>query len=157
MSDFVGINISGEKELAAKLARLPLAAQDDGVEAANEKIVKIERKYIPYKHVSVKQAGGWASDKQRRFVMARIRSGEIKVPYHRTQTLSKGWRTYGSGKNQIVANEVAYAPFVKDFKQTRGHLLRGWDIVQNDLKNHFTSILAAFDGGVKKAMKRLGL
>ena len=158
MADFVGIDVRGEKELAAKLEKLPLAAQDAGVEAANQKIISIEKIYAKYRHVSVKQAGGWASDKQRKFVMASIRDGRIKIPYRRTQTLARNWKTYGSGRNQIVANETPYAQYVKDLaKQTMGHMLRGWDVIQTDLKNHMRGIVDAFDGGVKKAIRKLGL
>jgi hypothetical protein len=157
-NNFVGINISGEKFIIERLRLLPEQAQDMGVEAANEKIVNIERKYTPYKYVSVKQSGGWKSEKQRRYVMAAIRDGRIKIPYRRTQTMARGWKTYGSGKNQIVANEVPYAPYVKDIAgQTRGHMLRGWDVVQDDIKNHQPQIVKAFESGVNKAIRKLGL
>lgn len=158
MADFVGIEVIGLKELAARLDKLPEAAQDMGVEEANKKIVYVERMYAQYKYISVKQSGGWKSEKQRRYVMAMLRSGEMKIPYRRTQKLSRGWRTYGAGKTQIVANEVQYAQYVKDLPtQTQGHMLRGWDVIQTDLETHLKGILAAFEGGVKKAIKKLGL
>ena len=158
MSDFIGIDISGDVELAAKLDQLPDNAADFGVEYANEYVLNMQRTYVPYKHVSVAQAGGWKSDKQRRYVMAKIRSGEISVPYNRTQTLRKGWKLVGKGRNQIIANEVSYAKYVKDIRsQSQGHMLRGWEVIPNELRNKAAQILRRFNAGVKAGIKAIGL
>ena len=158
MSELIGIDISGNKELAAKLDKLPAQAADFGVEYANEYILNMQRTYVPYKHVSVAQAGGWKSDAQRRYVMAKIRSGEISVPYNRTQTLRKGWKLVGKGRGQIVANEVDYAKWVKDIRsQSQGHMLRGWEVIPNELRNKAEQIVRRFEAGVKAGMKKLGL
>jgi len=158
MTDFIGIDISGEKEIAAKLDKLPEQAADFGVEYANEYILNMQQTYVPYKYVSVAQTGGWKSDAQRRYVMAKIRSGEISVPYNRTQTLRKGWKLVGKGRNQIVANEVDYAKYVKDIRsQSQGHMLRGWEVIPNELRNRAAQILRRFDAGVKAGIRAIGL
>lgn len=157
-SDFIGIEIIGDKELVERLGKLSPEMQDAGVESANVYVINKERAYIPYKYVSTAQAGGWKSDKQRRYVMAAIRRGEISVPYKRTQELSKKWKVLGTGRNQIIVNEVPYSKWVKDIKtQTQGHMLRGWDVIQDDLRNWSKGILQKFEEGVRKAQKKLGL
>ena len=158
MSDFIGIEITGDKELAERLGKLSPEMQDAGVESANAYVVNKQQAYIPYKYVSVAQSGGWKSERQRRYVMAAIRSGEISIPYSRTQNLRKGWKTLGTGRNQIIVNEVPYSKWVKDIKtQSQGHMLRGWDVIQDDLRNWSKGILQKFEEGVRKAQKKLGL
>lgn len=158
MDNFIGLDIAGSKELADKLDQLPPAAGDAGVESANDYIINVEQTYIPYQHVSISQQGGWASDKQRRYVMARIREGSISVPYRRTQTLRKGWQRLGSGVNQIVVNQVPYAGYVKDIQsQSKGHMLGGWEVWQNEIRERAEEITRRFDAGVDKAMRKLGL
>jgi len=158
MTDFVGVNIAGARELADRINNVPPEAADDGVEAANEYIVNVEQAYAPYAYVSIQQSGGWASERQRRYVMARIREGTISIPYRRTQNLRRGWERIGDGRNQIVVNQVPYAGYVKDIQsQSRGHMLRGWNVIQNDLRERMEEIVRKFDAGVDKALKRLAL
>jgi len=158
MSNFVGVDIAGAKEIEEKLKQIPPEAQDAGVESAKVYIVNFEQAYPPYTYVSIEQAGGWRSEKQRRYVMARIREGSIQIPYARTQTLRKGWRVEGSGRNQIVVNEVEYAPYVKDIQsQAQGHMLRGWGVVQTEIQDRMDEIVRKFDAGVKEALRKLGL
>lgn len=154
--DFVGIDIQGWSEIKTRLDKLPPEAQDAGVESANAYIVKKEQAYIPYKYVSMKQAR--VPLEARRKVAILIRKGIIKVPYRRTQTLRRGWKTVGAGRNQIIVNEVKYAPFVKAIKsQTMGHMLRGWDVIQNDLEKWTQGIVKQFEEGVKRAISNLRL
>lgn len=90
--------------------------------------------------------------------MARIREGTISIPYRRTQNLRRGWERIGDGRNQIVVNQVPYAGYVKDIQsQSRGHMLRGWNVIQNDLRERMEEIVRKFDAGVDKALKRLAL
>lgn len=157
---FIGIDLrtSGLDKAIKDFDELPDAVIDAGTEAANEYIVDMERAYVPYRHVTVAESGGWKSEKQRRYVMARIREGTIKIPYRRTQNLRRGWKTLGYGRNQIVVNEVPYAGWVKDIAtQTQAHMLRGWEVTANDIRNKLGQIVRKFEAGAKKAIKRLGL
>lgn len=72
-SDFIGIDITGDKELAAKLARLPLAVQDTAVEETNIYVVNIMKTYQAYQHI-------WRS---RAFPNLRFTTpiGKVKVGY----------------------------------------------------------------------------
>ena len=61
----------------------------------------------------------WVSEKQRRFVLWAIRTGKIKVPYHRTGAYGWNWRvrrdksvTASEGVAYLLSNKMAYARFV---------------------------------------------
>lgn len=111
--------------------------------------------YVPYKYISVKQAGGWKSDKQRRFVMAMIREGRIDpgVP-HRTGRLQRAWNI-NQDDTKIVNNE-SYAPFVMgNDEQTRGHQLRGWRVVEQVIKNNLKGAFRHANSEIKKWMDKL--
>jgi hypothetical protein len=60
----------------------------------------------------------FVSDKQRRAFFARLRSGEIEVPYRRgtspgSQTLGRRWHIRPSGQiNHVLTNDASYAPLV---------------------------------------------
>ena len=69
---------------------------------------------------------------------ARLRSGEIEVPYHRgrspqSQKLEQSWTitTEANGFRAIVGTNVSYAPLVQDAdKQTQYHAETGWVTAQ---------------------------
>jgi hypothetical protein len=159
MPDFIGIDISGNKEIADKLGGLYAAVADAGVEEANDYIVRAERLYPPYAHIPISAVGGFVSDRQRRYVMAKIASGEITPGRsNRTQRLAQGWGVIGEGVNQIVVNEVDYAPYVVgDREQTQMHMLQNWSITSLFLRERMSEIVRHFDAGVKNAIRKLGL
>ena len=150
MADLVKIYITGYETLYQRLLKLPKEAGDAGVEAANEYIVN-QMKVQPSKPTKPFQ---WTSDKQRRYVMMQISKG---MWTGRTQELRNGWKTEGKGYNQIVINEVPHAQFVQDTNQIIGHKANGWQTVNQVLKTRAKEILNRFDGGVKKALKKLKL
>lgn len=157
MNELIGVDISGEKELVSKLNKLPKEAQDFGVETANTYILDLMRIYAPYQYISRKILG-WASERQRKFVMAKISKGEIDVPYKRTQGLRNNWKTVGEGKNQIVVNETPSAQYVmSEGKQSHRFSLMGWETEVTRINTHMPKILQKFEEGVKKAIKKLGL
>lgn len=62
----------------------------------------------------------FVSERQRKAFFAKLRRGEITVPYRRTYRLREGWRPVGDGKR--VENLVPYARFVQgDPGQARYH------------------------------------
>lgn len=155
---FIGVDISGDKELIRKFGKLPEAVQDAGTEFANAYIIRKMKEYQPYKYVSIQQAGGWRSEKQRRYVMAMIRNGTIKIPYRRTQGLRNRWELMGEGKNQIVVNESPIAGFVMGHgTQSRMMQMRGWKTENERLERDHDKIVQKYDAGVKKAIRRLAL
>lgn len=88
--------------------------------------------YGPYKYVARRKAYGqtFSSDKQRRYVMARIREGSIDpgVP-HRTGRTQRGYVAVESngGYRQSIKNEEIGAYFTRDDNgQARLNALAGW-------------------------------
>ena len=150
MAEIVKVYITGYETLYQRLQRLPKEARDAGVEASNEYIVNQMQVQPP------KPKGGfvWSSDKQRKYVMAKIREGGYTG---RTQQLRQGWKAVGKGYNQIVVNEKEYAQFVQDSNQIIGHKLNGWQTVNQVLREKSKEILKKFEGGVKSAIKKLHL
>jgi hypothetical protein len=149
-NSFIGIDIQGITTLSERLKKLPKEARDLGTESANEYIVSAMQ-VQPSKPTKPFQ---WSSEKQRRYVMMLINKGGYRG---RTQELRNAWKTVGKGYNQIVANETPYAQFVQDTNQIIGHKANGWQTVNQVLKTRAKEILAKFDSGVKKALKKLNL
>ena len=169
MADFIGIEISGLDEIKAKLIRLPVAVQDAAVEESDIYILNIMRAYQPYKHIFRSRAFpnlrfttprgkvkvGYSSWAQFKLVHAMASRGEL--PYKRTQTLSRGWKTYGSGRNQMVANETPYAAYVMGKgEQDRLHQKMGWITMEDRIQNNMAQIIRKFEAGVKKGIKKAG-
>lgn len=170
MNNFIGVDVIGEDIIAKKLAKLPIAVQDAAVVEANKYIVNVMKSYEPYKHIWRSRAFtnlrfttpggkvkiGYSSWKQ--FKKVHAMAAEGKFPYQRTQRLSRGWKTYGTGRNQIVANEVDYAGFVMGKKeQDRLHNKMGWKTMEDRIQERMAEIVRRFEAGVKKAIRKVGL
>ena len=147
---FIGIDIQGITTLNERLKKLPKEARDLGTESANEYIVDAMQVQPPVPNKPFQ----WSSDKQRKFVMMQISKGQWNG---RTQELRKGWKPVGKGYNQIVVNEVPSSVFVQGDQQIKGHKANGWQTTAQVLKTRAKEILNRFDGGVKKALKKLKL
>lgn len=154
----IGVDVSGLRAVVDALQRYPREAMDAGADAASAYLLNVLRTYPPYRYVSVAQAGGWRSERQRRYVMAAIRDGRITVPYRRTQRLRRGWQVVGSGTDTIIVNETPYAGYVMgDMEQTLGHMLRGWDILSTILRDREAQIERRYDAAARKVARRMGL
>jgi hypothetical protein len=131
---------------------------DEAIPMANELMIGIMKEYPPYSYVSMQQAGGWRSEKQRRFVMASIRSGAIRIPYTRTYQLKVGWMAEGDGRNQKIVNNTPYAQHVQGRDQAQMMGLRNWTSVK-DLPWELakTAIMNAVREGVQIGLQKLGL
>ena len=158
MSDFIGVDLYGIDDLKRKINYITSEeAAGAGIEEANQHLVEILRAYPPYRYVPIRQAGGWRSEKQRRYVMAAIRRGEINVPYARTQTLNRSWKTVGAGVQQIVVNETPYAGFVMGAAQTQGHALRGWSPYGERIRAAMPRLSQIFARGYRRFLRSIGL
>jgi len=146
----IGIDIQGIPTIQNRLSKLPKEARDAGVEAANEYIVNVMKVEPP----EPTRPFVWSSDKQRRYVMAKISEGGYTG---RTQQLRNGWRPVGKGDNQIVVNEVPHAEFVQGDSQIIGHKSNNWKTISDNLRDKGKEILKKFEGGVKSALKKLKL
>lgn len=87
---------------------------------------------IPALHKYPSQSGKkmqWASDKQRRFVMAAIRRGDIQVPYRRTGDYGNSFMKQPTSDGVALVSNLSYAPFVRGPGQAEYH--RGtWDTLE---------------------------
>lgn len=74
----------------------------------------------------------WASERQRRYVMAMIRRGRIQVPYRRTGTLGRRWTTEvvteGADVVGKVGNNTVYGPYVMGREQQAAYHSGTWPI-----------------------------
>lgn len=66
----------------------------------------------------------FVSAKQRRAFFAKLRSGEISVPYQRTNVLKQGWRQSGPF---AVENTVRYADLVQGAGRQARYHAGNWD------------------------------
>ena len=100
------------------------------------------------------------SDKQRRFVMANIRSGNITVPYKRgtgstlkgSEALNRSYRVDLQGDDATLTSAASYAPYVVGDQQADIHKGRWMTSVQavENIQNNGT-----LDALVAQAMEKL--
>ena len=98
-------------------------------QAAGEYLRGQLRKYPPYQYVSRTRAYGkpFQSDKQRRWFFAALRSGELTLPYQRTNKLKQGWQLNRFGSDDVIlSNDVEYARHVQESPQARMMTYIGW-------------------------------
>jgi hypothetical protein len=148
-NEFIAIDISGIPAIQERLKKLPKEAMDAGVETANEYLVNVMKQYPPKSNAPFV----WSSDKQRRYVMMKIKEGGY---LGRTQELRNNWKTVGEGYKQMVANESPYAQFVQGDNQIIGHKTNSWSTIDNVIKKN-KEWLKKFEAGVKKALHKLKL
>lgn len=91
----------------------------------------------------------WASDKQRRYVMAAIRRGEIIVPYRRSGTLASSWRAARTPNGATITNSKYYAHYVVGDSAGGGqywmHSGRWWkatEIINNEIPKLYRMLAA---------------
>jgi hypothetical protein len=161
MSDSLRVDIIGMEQIFDILAILPTEVQDIAADDANEYLLNVFRTYPQYRYVSRARAypevGGWFSDKQRRYVMARIREGSIKTPYSRTQMFRNAWRIKGNGQSALIVNESPVGEYLMgDGTQSRMAILGGWERVDRILEDRKERVIKLIDGSIKKAMKKAG-
>jgi hypothetical protein len=117
------------------------------------------RKYPEYTYVSRKEAYGktFQSDRQRRWFFAALRSGELKIPYPRTQTLQRGWKLEPRGSEEIsLRNATSYGKYVQNSPQARMMTLRQWRSLQTMLYQEKAQIERVIQDAWNRALKRLG-
>lgn len=117
------------------------------------------KRYPPYKYITRKQAYGktFVSDKQRRYVMAKIREGRIDpgVP-HRTSNYQRGWEMdppNGGVKIKII-NTVPYARFVGgDETQARLNAKVGWRTISDIISTNIKGAIRHAQSEIRKLVK----
>lgn len=152
--------VKGIEELKGKLVKVGKEVQAEVGERVAGYVVKQMQEYTPYSYVPFKSAyGGWFSDKQRKYVMAKIREGSINpgAP-SRTDALKNGWNVVQGDGQTVITNNVPYAGYViGDIDQSRMHKKIGWWTVSTKLNKITQKIMDVAKVSVDVAIKRLGL
>ena len=161
----IDVNPAGSLARIAKwIEKLPSGARDLASQTIAESVVNYMRMYEDYAYISRAQAypdapagPGWFSDRQRRYVMAKIRSGEIQIPYPRTMTLQAGWQVRSEGNgNYKISNIARYAQYVQgDGTQSRHEAMVGWKTVSQKIDDNQNRIMADARNAVRAAIRRL--
>lgn len=158
MSDFIAIDVNGLENLQALLHKLPAAIRGEVIDAVSEYLLNVYRAYPPYNYVSRKAAYGvtFFTDKQRRWFFAALKSGELSIPYRRTQTLRRGWHQIGQGENSLLVNETPYAAWMMGpGEQSRHAIAMGWKDIDKIAKEREVEIYRRADAAADRAIDRL--
>lgn len=151
--------MSGNLKITVDLGKVPTVLrkiqQKKVVKRAGKVIlVHLRSKLAVYPPVSRRpQAGNW-TDVERRAFWAKLKAGEIEVPYRRglspgSESLSKRWQIKSSGTNSTMENNASYASLVQGRKQIPYHKNTGWKTVEDTLdaeRGQFARILATETG-----------
>jgi len=105
--------------------------------------------YPPRKYVSIAEAGGWVSDRQRRWFFWALKEGKIEIPYKRTGTLGRSWQQRVARETDsivgVVGSQGQIAPYniyVQGPQQSRMMELIGWKKIEDIYKPHWQKTIA---------------
>ena len=106
--------------------------------------------------------GQFVSERQRRFVMASIRDGRIKMPYKRTNTLKRSWQRRIIGEGNGIVGEVLssgnmapYNRLLQDRDNQAGMHQPNWtNTVQTVMERRRTTIQRYFDRRLREEFSR---
>jgi hypothetical protein len=160
------ISITDLERIQKKLAQLPKAVGDAGVEQGSNYLigVLVNKEMPPYQYVSRKAAYGqtFQSDKQRRWFWWAVKTGKILFPIHYVRRspaggLAAAWKILGSGQARTLTNTEPSAVWVYSQRQAKQLALVGWKKITVILKQYEKNIYDSFMRGAKKAIRDLGL
>lgn len=152
--------VRNQEQVQAFLRSLPKGVLRPALKAMSNYFIGDDRHGLkhsdPYKYVTRKSAYGFTfhSDKQRRYVMAMIRSGEIKpgTP-NRTGTSAAAWtaRETNSGYGYTLENPTRGAYFTRsDRGQAAQPAKVGWRKVSKVIADNLKGALRAARAAIKK-------
>jgi hypothetical protein len=132
------------------------AAMEDFAAAVHNELAT----YPPRKHVSIEEAGGWASDKQRRWFFWALKHNIIEVPYKRTGTLGRSWQHKVAKETDAVIGVVGsqgqiapYNIYVQGEQQTPMMVLIGWKRPIDIYKPHWRKLIRQAEKIVSQAAR----
>ena len=163
MTDFIGVDILNLPQLQARLNKLPIEIQDEVVPELARTALRLAKVYSQYRYKSRAEAypevSGWFSEKQRKYVMAAIRRGDIKPGINnRTGALGNAWQVVGADRYAFLANTADHAKYViGDTTQARQPALVGWKKIMQRLNEGQNTLIKQARIASNKAIKRLGL
>ncbi len=99
--------------------------------------------YPPYKHVPYSAIGGVKSDRQRRYVMARIREGSIDPGISASNGYFRdAWKISGEAPRYNIVNDVGYAGFlVGDSEQSLHSQKQGWRKISKNIEDNISGAI----------------
>ena len=150
-------SIRGDAELRRKLAKLKRL---DGVAAAVQGGAETVLGAWKVRPPVSRRPQPFVSDKQRRGFFAKLRSGEIEVPYRRNQSpqseqMSKRWaiESRKSGLAAVIGNNASYARLVRDSdEQTKYHKETGWKTDAQVIKETEAKVLKEIQKAIDKIL-----
>lgn len=157
------IKIEGLNKVIGKLNSLEkLEAAKAGIKSAALYVKGKVAKYPPRKRVTIAQAGGWASDRQKRWFFAALKAGDIEVPYRRgmspsSEALGRKWtiQTRNAGLTAVIGNNTSYGPFVMDEdKQSTMHRIIGWKTTQKVAEEESDKVNELLAKAINQALER---
>jgi hypothetical protein len=140
-----------------RIDRALRAAMDDSTS-----LLKRDLNTYPANRSRKLNPGQFVSDRQRKFVMAAIREGRIKIPYKRTRTLSRAWHVppyrsvAGMLHGEVVSsgNMAPYNRRVQD-RELQARLHQGnWATVQTVGERRASTIQRYFDRRLREEFGR---
>lgn len=156
-------SVRGVEQLKAFFAKIPSNTRKIAVEEVTKYLIGDNnhglKHYVKYKYVSRKSAYGrtFESDKQRRYVMAKIRSGEITPGRdNRSGALQRGWqyKRQGGGYGATIYNAVPYAKWVMgDGTQARQPNKVGWRMMAEVISTNIKGAMQAANQAVGRWLK----
>jgi hypothetical protein len=151
----VTIHINGVDELIRKLDSIAKLREIGQVMRAAALHVKGKIAQYPARS---SRPQPFVSDKQRRGFFAKLRSGEIEVPYRRgispgSETLGRKWATTleNGGLTAVVGNNTSYAPLVQGpGTQTAYHAMTGWQTTEQVMDAERETVQEMVREGIQK-------
>lgn len=154
----IGIDIRGIEPLVKYLDDIAKAKiAEKAAEDVSKYLVDVLKLYPPQKYVTRADAypevGGFFSERQRRWFFAALASGELSIPYRRTQGFAQAWQIVGSGANIIIVNDTEAADYIMGPGQSRHEAMVGWKQLPAILKEREKRITEIIEGVAKRYLK----
>ena len=157
----------GIDQLMSRVGSLPKVYIDELIDEVGEYAVGVFTEKQPrYKYISRAQAypnapagPGWFSERQRKYVMARIDDGSINIPYHRTGQMMAAWKLRKGDDNFSLVNDAPGIQFVMGEQQSKHEEMVGWKkasvIIAGALTFRSSKFREAVNRAYQKAIRKL--
>lgn len=153
MSNIVIENVD---KLVQKIGRLSaVAVLRDPMRLSVERIWSELQVYPP----PSRKKFNFKSERQRRFVMAAIRTGMLRVPYYRRHSggLAGSWRRRveerARGLVGIVASKISYGPYVMSPSLQAEYHRGTWPTTADVVKEVSDDVIDYFDRAITRALQ----
>lgn len=160
----VTITVKGVKELTEKLGKLEkLVKVQKAIKDEAEELKYLLQQYPGNAHgpnplLHVKDKNNEKANKVRRAFFAKLKSGEISVPYGRKMGLYKDWSVAVSGAGWVatVGNNISYNDWVQGPGQTTGHANSGWLTVDKAKEQNEAGIIERITAALEEEVADVG-